>query len=661
MADDTERLIVLLEAKIDQFEKNMAKASRSADQNFTNMEARAKRAAASLQANMEKAAQGIVGAFSGLGNSFLGAAGVSGLGLSALFATAVKLNGELAKIPGLAREAGLSTDRIQEIKFAANMKGVGDEEFTASMRTSLGLLDEAQRQVNTLSRLFNANGLSIKDSNGQLIQFDTLLERAAQLMLNARNEQEKIKVAEMLGLSREWVRVLRDGPESFRAAAAEAQNAGAVIDKETVQRAKDFDVAWTRAIVKFKAGMVDGLSELSRAFGEFWNDLIDDVPGGNFLRDAFAKWAGGLRGMSLPELEDALQRSVEQGVGNIEIDRIQAEIDRRLGKEPLKVTVTPEVAGPETVIPKDKQKNPFDSAVFEANKRIAALDAETASIGLNSAERERNKLVAVLQEAAIKANTEAGYQSATVTDVQRAKIERLGDAMAAAAQRAHDSHEALMRFAVEGGDFVRQFDSVAISTFGNFENAFAGIITGTKDAKAAFSDMATSILNDLTKMMVRMMITAPLASALGGAFGGGGLIGSLFGSAKGNAFDQGRVTPFARGGVINRPTLFPMANGAGLMGEAGPEAVMPLMRLPSGKLGVSAPGGGSKVTVNSVVNNHHSGADVQQNVTDDGNGGITIETVVGPIENALADRMTRGRGSLGKASRGLPSGRLLRG
>jgi hypothetical protein len=66
----------------------------------------------------------------------------------------------------------------------------------------------------------------------------------------------------------------------------------ACFDEETVQRAKDFDVAWTRAIVKFKAGMVDGLSELSRAFGEFWTNVVDDIPGGKFIRDAMDKWVG---------------------------------------------------------------------------------------------------------------------------------------------------------------------------------------------------------------------------------------------------------------------------------------------------------------------------------------------------------------------------------
>ena len=65
----------------------------------------------------------------------------------------------------------------------------------------------------------------------------------------------------------------------------------------------------------------------------------------------------------------------------------------------------------------------------------------------------------------------------------------------------------------------------------------------------------------------------------------------LGGAAYGAAFEGGNVIPFARGGVFERPTLFPMARGIGLMGEAGPEAVLPLRRLPSGRLGVERPPG----------------------------------------------------------------------
>jgi lambda family phage tail tape measure protein len=55
--------------------------------------------------------------------------------------------------------------------------------------------------------------------------------------------------------------------------------------------------------------------------------------------------------------------------------------------------------------------------------------------------------------------------------------------------------------------------------------------------------------------------------------------------------------PFANGGVVSSPTYFPMRGATGLMGEAGPEAIMPLARGADGKLGVRSGGGGRPVTV----------------------------------------------------------------
>jgi len=98
------------------------------------------------------------------------------------------------------------------------------------------------------------------------------------------------------------------------------------------------------------------------------------------------------------------------------------------------------------------------------------------------------------------------------------------------------------------------------------------------------------LLRDLARIATRRWITGP---AFGWAFGGadgGGFLDALF-NARGNAFDAGRPVPFARGGVVDGPTLFPLDGGrAGVMGEAGPEAVMPLSRLRDGRLGVLASG-----------------------------------------------------------------------
>jgi lambda family phage tail tape measure protein len=88
-------------------------------------------------------------------------------------------------------------------------------------------------------------------------------------------------------------------------------------------------------------------------------------------------------------------------------------------------------------------------------------------------------------------------------------------------------------------------------------------------------------------------------NALGGALANG--INSVFAGlmpfADGGTFSQGRVMPFAQGGVVTQATSFPMRGGRGLMGEAGPEAIMPLARGPDGRLGVQAGGGGRPVSV----------------------------------------------------------------
>lgn len=82
----------------------------------------------------------------------------------------------------------------------------------------------------------------------------------------------------------------------------------------------------------------------------------------------------------------------------------------------------------------------------------------------------------------------------------------------------------------------------------------------------------------------------------------GSLLSNLFGGLAGalpfaNGGVPGHVVPFASGGVVSAPSYFPMGASFGLMGEAGPEAIMPLQRAPDGRLGVAATGGGTPVNV----------------------------------------------------------------
>ena len=136
----------------------------------------------------------------------------------------------------------------------------------------------------------------------------------------------------------------------------------------------------------------------------------------------------------------------------------------------------------------------------------------------------------------------------------------------------------------------------------SMEDAFMSIVDGTKSVKDAFKSMAASIISELYRIFVIKKIVGGITGFLpfadGGVFSGG----SVVPSAKGNAFYGGNVIPFANGGVVSSPMTFPMTGGkTGLMGEAGPEAIMPLKRGKGGKLGVVAENNGN-VVINQSFN-----------------------------------------------------------
>ena len=124
-----------------------------------------------------------------------------------------------------------------------------------------------------------------------------------------------------------------------------------------------------------------------------------------------------------------------------------------------------------------------------------------------------------------------------------------------------------------------------------FGRAVGDALTGATLKGREADDVLRSLALDIAFKPLEQGLSGLLHGALGGV--------SAF--AKGGAFEKGRVTPFAQGGVVAAPTYFPMAGGSlGLMGERGAEAILPLTRGADGKLGVAAQGGGrsTQVTVN---------------------------------------------------------------
>jgi lambda family phage tail tape measure protein len=203
-----------------------------------------------------------------------------------------------------------------------------------------------------------------------------------------------------------------------------------------------------------------------------------------------------------------------------------------------------------------------------------------------------------------------------------------------------------------------------------FKQAFKGmedaIVNFTKTGKLSFKDMINSFIEGLLRYEIQQQQIA-LFKGVGGAGGLGNILMNALGfgtpttpmnffdprggaQAKGNVYDTGLQT-FARGGaftnsIVSSPTLFKFAQGAGLMGEAGPEAIMPLKRDSNGNLGVRAGGTGGNVDV--VVNNYGS-EKAETRETTDSRGNRKVEVIIGDM---AASEIARNGSASQKAIRG---------
>ena len=182
----------------------------------------------------------------------------------------------------------------------------------------------------------------------------------------------------------------------------------------------------------------------------------------------------------------------------------------------------------------------------------------------------------------------------------------------------------------------------------SFDEMGNAIIEFTKTGKLNFKSLIDSMIEGLIRYelqeqskMAYAAFKPGLMNFIGQKFGfaggfkndmGGNELPGSLGFAKGGAFDAG-LTTFAKGGmftnsIVNSPTLFKFAKGTGMMGEAGPEAIMPLKRDSNGNLGVRSGGGGSNVDV--VVNNFGSEKATTKETTDS-RGNRRIEVVIGDM------------------------------
>ncbi len=158
----------------------------------------------------------------------------------------------------------------------------------------------------------------------------------------------------------------------------------------------------------------------------------------------------------------------------------------------------------------------------------------------------------------------------------------------------------------ETANVAKQVDKIVTNTLDSTADALATFATtGALDIKQFLADILKEIANFMAKQAVLEFL-----KAFTGKDGDSNDIGSIVQSivsiftknAKGNVYSSDSLSRYS-GSVVDRPTPFAFAKGAGIMGEAGPEGIFPLKRGSDGKLGVTVSGGmGNNVTLNVITN-----------------------------------------------------------
>ena len=240
----------------------------------------------------------------------------------------------------------------------------------------------------------------------------------------------------------------------------------------------------------------------------------------------------------------------------------------------------------------------------QAGRELA--DARFAVTLMSQEERQRIEINRQLAEFAEKyAEAMSSEELANALRELRANLEEANSAAFKFRQGLREVFDEAMNVAEAVGE-------VGVNAVNDLGDAFAEFVT---TGKANFRDFANSVISDLARIFAKKALFQGLSLIPGvgnflGLTGGGAstqspdpLTKDFLIAGKGAAFAKNKIVPYAMGGIVNKPTLFQYANGGsgrfGLMGEAGPEAIMPLRRGSNGKLGVEASGGAmGNITVN---------------------------------------------------------------
>ena len=505
MSDIGKILAVSLEARTAKLEREFKRASDIGARSFDNIERRSKLAGQRLEQNMAKAASTVRLSLGSIATAFGAGALLGGLTqLPGALQGAVK---SVAEIGRQAQRVGLLTSELQGLQFGFEQTGIEANQADAAIEEFGKRVGEAAAGTGELKAILEANGVSLRNSDGTMRSTMDLLRTYADLIRNAGSEQDRLFLADKGFSNMAMASALRNGAGAIDEMMFAARQAGAVLDDELIAKAQNVDrefAVLARTIEVFAkercVEFIGALGDMGSALSDFAGQVA------NAWQQASEFW------------DDMVGRDVEKGA----VDSLRRRL--RLGQHdtaepfpfhqftlpgeptvPAKPTVTTRPAAPSGGGARGgaSGETGYEKILAHVREFIAAQQVEQSAVGKTAVEAARLRY----EQELINQATRAGVN---LTPAKRAEIEALAATMATAEQATRSLTEAH-----EAGQQAGQFFGEGIA------GAFGDIITGASSAEDA--------VKGLIDQLIRALIQAALLGSgpLGGMTGGAGLFGGI--------------------------------------------------------------------------------------------------------------------------------------
>ncbi|MGM4955696.1 phage tail tape measure protein [Bradyrhizobium barranii] len=612
---------------------------------------------------------------------------------------------ELVDLADKAALAGVSLKEFQESLFAARASGVSDKDFFSGFDKLSSDITQASQKTTEFGELFRQNGLSIKQTNGELITAGTALKEIMGLMEGAAPAVQQ-RIAQIVGLSASWIPFLKAGEDEFERLKQRAQDLGVVIDDGTIAKAREFNAQWKEAVatwdLQFKASMASILPLLTQ-LATLANQVLSGI---GSVSGSVGRWLTPTDQMSKGQLADQindvyrLTEMVEKLGGDIsqqstlgfkartlaglvglpedasldQVSQLLDKLQKQYDQQPDRLRVTPNPTS--TVLPDMSGGNALDKQTESIERHIAKMKADAEAVGEGAGALEHARAEALLYDAAQKAGIKnledyadqfynlAERAGAAAQALARAKVDAdikfnrdtafLSPGDVAIAQQLRGSYGSVAEALNSAQASQIRFNSTLRDLSSGIENGLVSgltdITTGTKSVSQGFQDMAASIIRSIEQMIIKLLIVEPLMRSLqgvaGGIFGGGSALPGTAGSPY-----YGPVAPSAMGNVFSAGQVVPFAMG-GVPDIVSSPTIAPMAMFgEAGDEGIMPLRRGSDgrlgVTAagasggSSVTINNYT--DARPNVERSSNGDVTI-TLRKAVDDMVGDSLSTGTG-----------------